>query len=114
MKTSFQVLLNMLVFGMNPQEALDAPRYLVGSGHLSAYGDVKLEAGIAEAVVDVLRERGHEVRGQVTGHERAVFGRGQIIACREFWNESRATCANPKRVLWAASDPRSDGCAIGY
>jgi gamma-glutamyltranspeptidase/glutathione hydrolase len=43
---------------------------------------------------------GHPVM-PVSGHERAVFGRGQVIV-RE-----------PETgVLWGGSDPRADGCAM--
>lgn len=39
----------------------------------------------------------------MSGHERALFGKGQIIM------------RNPETgVLWAGSDPRGDGCAVGY
>ncbi len=32
-----QILLNMLEFNMNPQQALDQPRFCVGPGHMSVY-----------------------------------------------------------------------------
>jgi gamma-glutamyltranspeptidase/glutathione hydrolase len=38
----------------------------------------------------------------VSGYSRAMFGRGQIIR-RE-----------PDGVLWGGSDPRADGCAMGF
>jgi len=39
----------------------------------------------------------------VSGYNRATFGRGQIIR------------RDPQSgVLWAGSDPRADGCAMGF
>ena len=60
---------------------------------------VAVEAGHRSAN-DLLR-RGHLVE-HVEGLERTVFGRGQIIARDE------------RGVLWGGSDPRGDGCAIGF
>jgi gamma-glutamyltranspeptidase / glutathione hydrolase len=50
-----------------------------------------------------LTSRGHDIRSGITGHARAIFGRAQII------KKDRTT-----GVLWAGSDGRADGCAIGY
>nr|CAB3248963.1 gamma-glutamyltranspeptidase 3-like [Phallusia mammillata] len=104
-----QVLLNMLEYGMNPQQALDAPRLLVGSGHLGAVGKVNLETGISKEVIEALKRLGHDVNGPVTGFKRALYGRGQIIANRQFWKDD----ATPLNCLWAGSDIRADGKAMG-
>ena len=86
---------------MNPQEALDAPRLCI----LPPPGGVALEDGISESTITKLRAIGHDVMGPVTGHERCVFGRGQIIT----------SCpVDGERVWWAGSDGRGDGQAIGY
>jgi gamma-glutamyltranspeptidase/glutathione hydrolase len=59
-----------------------------------------LEAGIPAEIIDGLMRRGHPVR-EVTGWERALFGRGQVIL------------RDPvTRVLTGGSDPRADGCAM--
>lgn len=107
---SSQVLLNMLEFGMNPQEALDAPRFCIlppakvpGNEHDA--GGVALEEGISDSVIVKLKALGHCVVGPVRGHDRAVFGRGQIISPRP---------VGGRNVLWAGSDGRGDGHAIGY
>ncbi|CAK8675222.1 glutathione hydrolase-like YwrD proenzyme [Clavelina lepadiformis] len=104
-----QVLLNMKLFGMDPQQALDAPRFLVGSGHGGAQGAVSLEEGIPECVCSSLISRGHNIVGPVRGYNRARFGRGQVIAKTKIWSTDETT-----DVLWAGSDPRSDGSAVGY
>jgi gamma-glutamyltranspeptidase / glutathione hydrolase len=87
-----------LAQGYNPQEALDMPRFCIEDG--TAGGTVALEEGIAADVCNELEALGHPIR-MVSGWERALFGRGQIII-RE-----------PKTgVLTAGSDPRADGCAM--
>lgn len=76
---------------------------------------MSLEDGIAACVAEDLMERGHDVQWPVTGHDRAQFGRGQVIASGSWW-ESLSSCDSSKqeRVLWAGSDARGDGCALGY
>jgi gamma-glutamyltranspeptidase/glutathione hydrolase len=94
-----QVLLGLLS-GLDPQEALDRPRFCLDEGEPG--GTVLLEEGIPEAVVRALKTRGHRIE-RVSGHARAVFGRGQVIL------------RDPKTgVLCGGSDPRADGCAMGF
>jgi gamma-glutamyltranspeptidase/glutathione hydrolase len=95
-----QVVIALADDGLDPQAALDRPRICIEDG--KAGGRVALEEGIAPAVMKKLAEMGHAIR-PVTGHERGIFGRGQIIL-RE----------PGTGVLWAGSDPRADGCAMTY
>lgn len=90
-----QVLLNMLQFQMNPQVALDAPRVCIFDGV------VYLEDGIGVSVRDELRRMGH-VADIMVGHNRAVFGRGQVIRCHR---------EGDSIVYSAGSDLRGDGAA---
>jgi gamma-glutamyltranspeptidase/glutathione hydrolase len=87
-----------LVDGLNPQAALDLPRFCITDG--TAGGQVALEEGIPENRIADLERRGHEVR-RVAGYERAIFGRGQVIVRDD-----------QTGVLAGGSDPRSDGCAM--
>ncbi len=100
-----QVLLNMLVFKLNPQSALDAPRFCIGAGTPDE-GDVLdmvfLEEGISEEVAEELRGMGHKIE-IVGGWKRGLFGRGQVIRCH--FEEGKA-------VYSAGSDPRGDGGAF--
>ena len=112
-----QVLRNVLDFGMDPQAALDAPRLCLSpapGGNLQRRGALRdvvvhLEAGFDDGVADALDARGHVVVRGVKSYARKLFGRGQLIVA-----------AKPRRgergdtVLWAGSDPRGDGCALGY
>ena len=93
-----QLISNLIHFRMEPQAAVDAPRFCI---EVNTDGSIALEDGIDPAVVDGLRALGHNVR-LVTGHARSVFGRAQIIQ------------RHPNGVLWAGSDPRSDGMALGW
>ncbi|EXJ95781.1 gamma-glutamyltransferase [Capronia coronata CBS 617.96] len=103
-----QVLLNMEVFGMNPQQALDAPRICIGAGMPeegdTQMGTVFIEEGIDETVVKVLKQMGHDVQ-VMKGWERGRFGRGQII--RRHVDEETG-----QAVFSGGTDLRGDGCAM--
>jgi len=107
-----QVLLNMEVFGMNPQEALDAPRICIGAGMPGGGEDdgevldmtVYVEEGIDDAVLKALQQIGHKVH-RLSGWSRGMFGRGQII--RRHVDELTGQV-----VYSAGSDLRGDGCAL--
>ena len=93
-----QVVVALVDDSLDPQAALDRPRFCITGG--TSGGEVALEAGIPPVVMTALAEMGHPVI-PVSGHERAVFGRGQVI-----WRDAHSG------VLWAGSDPRADGCAM--
>lgn len=68
-----------------------------------------------QGVAEELRMRGHVVHGPIEGHERALFGRGQVISLGTWWDPtSERPEGAAEKVLWAGSDPRADGCAVGY
>ena len=92
-----QVLVNMIDFGLDPQEALNALRFSVGLD-----GSVALEEGVSPEVYRGLERRGHKV-DIVSGYQRLKFGGGQVIE------------RNPETgVLIAGSEPRKDGVAVGW
>ncbi len=66
-----QVVLNLLVRGMNPQAALDAPRW-----QWLKEKRLIVEEAFPARLVDALRKRGHSVDVE---RRAALFGRGQII-----------------------------------
>ena len=92
-----QVVTAMLDDGLDPQAALDRPRFCIRDG--TASGALTIEDGIASDVVDTLRARGHELT-VATGWQRIGFGRGQIIR------------RDSNGALWAGSDGRADGVAM--
>ncbi|XP_033117889.1 glutathione hydrolase-like YwrD proenzyme isoform X2 [Anneissia japonica] len=107
-----QVLLNMSEFNMDPQHALDQPRFCIGPGHEGAVGAVAIEDGIPESVIKELESMGHDLQGPVKGSGRSIFGRGQVITIGNWWADDAER--NSDVVLWGGSDPRGDGAAIGY
>ncbi len=87
-----QVIVNMLVFGMNVQQAIDAARFR----HLNG-AQVALETPISDEVRAQLKAMGHEI----TDERRTQFGGAQAIV------------KLPKGYV-AGSDPRKDGAAVGH
>ncbi len=98
-----QVVSAMLDDDLNPQEALDRPRWCLGAG-VSVAGDSELllEEGISLKTMAGLARLGHRVR-PISGADRAVFGSGQIIL--------RDASSG---VLFGGSDPRKDGLVAAY
>ncbi len=82
---------NMIDFDMDPQAAIDAPRSFADAGKL------KIERGHDASVLAELAELGHDIC-----IADAPLGGAQAIKIHE------------SGVLEGASDPRKDGCAIGY
>jgi gamma-glutamyltranspeptidase/glutathione hydrolase len=93
-----QVVVALVDDNLDPQAALERPRFCISSGKPA--GEVSLEEGIPAEVMAELTEMGHPVT-PVSGYERSVFGRGQVIQ-----RDSKSG------VLWGGSDPRADGCAM--
>ena len=100
-----QVLCNMIDFGMDVQEAGDAPRFQhfgsaepTGTPMEAGGGRVNVEEGIGEGAFRGLAEKGHRI--SLSSH-----GYGGYQAIR----------IDPETgMLHGASEPRKDGCAIGY
>jgi gamma-glutamyltranspeptidase/glutathione hydrolase len=91
-----QVLVNMIDFGLGPQEALDAPRFSVRLGE-----GVAIEDLVPMATQRDLEGRGHPMM-RLTPNGN-LFGSGQIIA-RD----------HETGVLTGGSEPRQDGFAVGW
>ncbi len=91
-----QFVSNIVDFGMNVQQALEAPRFTKPSADGCK---VLIEARVPELTIKLLKERGHDV--QVRREYTQEMGRGQAIL------HNSKTGTN-----FAASDPRADGEAI--
>jgi gamma-glutamyltranspeptidase / glutathione hydrolase len=99
-----QIVINMLDFGMNLQEAGDAPRILHSDSsqptgeRMSSGGTLALESWYSAEVRAILEQRGHVFKSA-----RGAFGGYQAIL------------RNPKTGVYAgASESRKDGHAAGY
>ncbi|KIC45267.1 gamma-glutamyltransferase [Ruegeria sp. ANG-S4] len=86
-----RLLSNLTDFGLDLQHSVDAPRAFADAGVL------KVERGYSDAVRQQLTDLGHTVETPPT-----PLGGAQAIRIRE------------DGVLEGASDPRKDGCALGY
>ena len=103
-QADLQLVLNMLVWGMNPQEAVEAPRFstqtLINSFWPRVYKPnvLNVERGIPEGTRAELRALGHEVS------EIGACGIGAVVTRRD-----PAT-----GVLEAGADPRRPTYALAY
>lgn len=89
-----QVIMNTVDWLLNPQSALDAPRWQWIAGK-----EIWLESSVEPEIVEDLRRRGHEVR---VLEDDTTFGRGEII-----WRDSNG-------VLAGATEPRADGVVAAW
>ena len=97
-----QIIINMVDFGLNLQEAGDAPR-IVHSGSsqptdeiMKDGGTLSLESGFGKTIEDELTAIGHTIK-----YEKGIFGGYQAIMLKN-------------GVYYGASETRKDGQAAGY
>ncbi len=86
-----RVVSNVVDYGLEPQDALDAPRSFTDNGVMS------VERGYSDTVRAELAAKGHKVEIPKT-----AIGGAQFILMRD------------DGLLEGASDPRKDGIALGY
>jgi gamma-glutamyltranspeptidase/glutathione hydrolase len=84
-----QMIMNTIDFKLNPQAALDAPRWQWNTGKI-----IEVEHAFPQPVAEALQRMGHDVR-RTLGN--TTMGRGQII-----WR-------NDAGVLAGGTEPRTDG-----
>ncbi len=90
-----QVICALADLGLNPQAALDMPRWRIDDA-----GQLRLEAGFDPGVAAALAERGHPVEVRAA-HEHLDFGGAQLVVCAD-------------TSYLGASDPRRDGLVAGF
>jgi len=99
-----QIVMNLIDFGMNLQEAGDAPRWdHTGSSTPTGLpqegtGEIRIESGISYKTVRGLMDKRHKV-----SFSRGIYGGYQAIK----WD-------NENKVYRGASESRKDGQAAGY
>jgi gamma-glutamyltranspeptidase/glutathione hydrolase len=100
-QTQAAMLTRMVDFDMDPQQAIEAPRWLYGRTWGEESHSLKLEGRVPDNVAHELKRRGHEVEmmenwSQSMGHAQAI------------WIDRE------QGTLLGGADPRGDGAALGY
>ena len=99
-QTQAAIFTRYAVFGQGMQQAIDAPRWLLGRTWGQATDTLKLEARFLPALIDDLARRGHAI--EIIGALDETVGHAGGIA------------RHPNGALEAGYDPRSDGAAAGF
>lgn len=99
-QTQAAVFTRYAVFGQGLQQAVTAPRWLLGRTWGQASESLKLESRFAPEIVDGLRALGHEV-DVIADFDEMVGHAGAIVR-------------SPQGVYEGAADPRSNGLAAGF
>ncbi|OEF99935.1 gamma-glutamyltransferase [Vulcanibacillus modesticaldus] len=90
-----QIIMNTIDFHLNPQAALDAPRWQWTQGK-----KVIVEHSFPGHIAQALSRKGHEIQVAL---ESGGFGRGQII-----WRDPKTG------VLFGGTEPRTDGAIAAW
>ena len=90
-----QVLMNMIDFNLNPQAAIDAPRWRWIEGRT-----VEVEHALPLHIAQALKAKGHDIKIIL---DSLKFGRAQII------QRDQKT-----GVLSGGTEPRTDGTIVAY
>ena len=100
-QANVQLVLNTLVFGMDPQQSVEAPRFASQSVENSFFphtylpGRLDLEPGIPESTADALRARGHDIGWA------ANCGLGATVSVRDQETGNLSTGGDPRRACYA-------------
>jgi gamma-glutamyltranspeptidase/glutathione hydrolase len=99
-QTQAAVFTRIAHFGMDPQQAVSAPRWLLGRTWGQTSDSLKLESRFSTGVVADLARRGHEM--EVLGeYDEAMGHAGAIVR-------------HTNGVMEGGADPRSDGCVAAF
>jgi gamma-glutamyltranspeptidase / glutathione hydrolase len=95
-----QVLTNLLDYGLDPQEAIERPRFLIGAFLPGEPADtIHLEGRLPRRVIGALARKGHAVKPAPDFFMRV--GHAHAIVFRD-------------GTMLGGADPRGDGVALGY
>lgn len=104
-----QHLVNLFHLNLDPQQSVDAPRFCfkqIDTDDKCMAKEVHVEAQYGEDFIQQLENMGHHVI-RVDPHD--AYARGNAVGKAQIITRCPKT-----KVLVAGSDPRADGCAIGY
>lgn len=99
-QTQAAILSRVMDFGYDVQEAIEAPRWLMGRTWGDASQELWLEGRVPDAVAEELERRGQPVRHLSDWNDNV--GHAQAIRI------------HPDGHLEGGADPRGDGAAVGY
>jgi len=95
-----QLLTNLLDYGMDIQEAIERPRFLIGAFLPGEPADtIAVERRVGPRVLAELRRRGHRVRAAPPLYYKAGHAHGLVVR---------------DGTLMGGADPRGDGLALGF
>ncbi|MBQ4616421.1 MAG: gamma-glutamyltransferase [Mailhella sp.] len=99
-QTQAALVTRIVDFGMTPQEAICAPRWLYGRSWGAASNDVKIEGRVLPSIAEELEKRGHPLK--IVDDYIDIMGHAGAILLHE------------NGVMQGGNDPRSDGLAAGW
>lgn len=99
-QTQTAIFTRMVDYGMDPQQAINEPRWVWGRTWGEPTQELKVEGRVSAAVLESLVAAGHAVR-KVKDFD-GIMGHAHAILCDE------------QGFLQGGSDPRCDGAAIGW
>ncbi|PYN11576.1 MAG: hypothetical protein DME06_11455 [Candidatus Rokuibacteriota bacterium] len=95
-----QVLTNVLDYGLDIQEAIERPRFLLGPLTLDEPADtVRIESRVPGRAVAALERRGHRIRQERAFYQKMGHAHGVVVR---------------DGTQMGGADPRGDGAALGY
>jgi gamma-glutamyltranspeptidase len=95
-----QIVSNLLDYGMDIQEAIERPRFLIGPFLPDEPVDtIQLESRVAPRVVTMLGRRGHRIRPALPFFQKMGHAHGIVVR---------------DGTLMGGADPRGDGAALGF
>ncbi len=99
-QTQAAILTRYAAFGMDLQEAITAPRWLLGKTWGDETASLKVEKNLDGDVIQGLKKAGHDV--ELTNSLNDMMGHAGAVVCHQ------------NGLMEGANDPRSDGLALAY
>jgi len=99
-QTQGAIFTRITVFGMDPQSAVAAPRWLLGRNWGETRDSLRIESRFPAGVPAALGNYGHEIE--------------VLPAYDEIMGHAGAIVRHPDGVLEGGADPRGDGCVAAY
>ena len=98
-QTQTAMITRMIDYGMDPQQAINEPRFVWGRTWGEDSETLKIESRVPSEIIDTLKQKGHLV--EVVSEFDGIMGHAQAIRMDE------------QNFLQGGVDPRGDGAAIG-